>query len=90
VTDAPTVVLLHGATLDHRSWQPQIEALRDDFRIVATDLRGHGASTGVVSFEAAVEDILSILEREVTSTIVLVGLSLGGNVAQEVVRRRPI
>src|SRR5690349_2510178 len=89
VSGAPTVVLLHGATLDHRSWQPQIDALHDRFRVVVTDLRGHGASTGVFDFDAAVEDILTILKLEVDSAVVLVGLSLGGNIAQEVVRRQP-
>lgn len=83
------MVLLHGATLDHRSWQPQIDALHDRFRVVVTDLCGHGASTGVFDFDAAVEDILAILKLEVDSAIVLVGLSLGGNIAQEVVRRQP-
>jgi 3-oxoadipate enol-lactonase len=25
---APTLVLLHGATLDHQAWDPQVDALR--------------------------------------------------------------
>src|SRR3954468_2141672 len=84
---SPTLVLLHGATLDHHAWAPQIAALRDRFPLVAPDLRGHGESTGRFDFTAAVDDIEALLEVLPADQIVLVGLSLGGNIAQELVRR---
>ena len=49
--DAPTVVFLHGATLDHRAWHPQTDALRPRFHVIAPDLRGHGSSTGRFDFD---------------------------------------
>ena len=52
----PTVVLLHGATLDHRAWDPQTEALAEAFRVVVPDLRGHGESDGRFDFEETVQD----------------------------------
>ena len=87
--DGPTVVLLHGATLDHRAWAPQVEALQDRFRLVVPDLRGHGASAGSFEFEDAVQDVVALLDALSARRVVLVGLSLGGNLAQEVVRRAP-
>src|ERR671910_2963832 len=84
-----TVVLLHGATLDHRAWAPQVEALQDRFRLVVPDLRAHGESTGSFDFEAAVGDVFALLDALPAGRVVLVGLSLGGNLAQEVVRRAP-
>src|SRR5690349_6783333 len=84
-----TVLLLHGATLDHRAWSPQIEALQVRFRLVVPDLRGHGESTGSFDFAAAVDDVLALLDQLAAGRVVLVGLSLGGNLAQEVVRRAP-
>lgn len=87
--DAPTVVFLHGATLDHRAWHPQTDALRRRFRVVAPDLRGHGSSTGRFDFTAAVQDILALLDHLAAPPVVLVGLSLGANIAQGVIRRRP-
>jgi 3-oxoadipate enol-lactonase len=86
---APVVVFLHGATLDHRAFHPQTDALGRRFRVVAPDLRGHGSSTGRFDFDAAVEDVLDLLDHLACSPVVLVGLSLGANLAQEVVRRRP-
>jgi pimeloyl-ACP methyl ester carboxylesterase len=86
-TTRPTLVLLHGATLDHEAWAPQVAALQDRFPVVTPDLRGHGASTGRFDFTAAVDDIEALLEALPADQIVLVGLSLGGNIAQELVRR---
>jgi 3-oxoadipate enol-lactonase len=87
--EAPTVVLLHGATLDHRAWIPQIDALQDRFHVVVPDLRGHGVSTGQFDFGAAVDDALALLDELPVERVVLVGLSLGGNIAQELIRREP-
>ena len=88
-TTGPTVVLLHGATLDHRAWEPQVQALVEEFRVVVPDLRGHGDSTGPFDFESAVQDVLAVLDEVAAPAVVLVGLSLGGNIAQEVLHRDP-
>jgi pimeloyl-ACP methyl ester carboxylesterase len=85
----PTVVLLHGATLDHRAWDPQTEALAEAFRVVVPDLRGHGESGGRFDFEETVQDVLALLDHGRAPQVVLVGLSLGANIAQEVLRRDP-
>jgi pimeloyl-ACP methyl ester carboxylesterase len=84
-----TVVLLHGATLDHRAWSPQTEALQERFRLVIPDLRAHGESSGGFDFDAAVQDVLALIDELSVGSVVLVGLSLGGNIVQEVVRRAP-
>ena len=86
---APTVVLLHGATLDHRAWSPQVDALQDRFQLVVPDLRAHGASIGHFDFDDAVEDVLALLDKLPARRVVLVGLSLGANIAQAVVQRDP-
>src|SRR5919112_3302840 len=86
---APTVVLLHGATLDHRAWSPQVDTLQDRFQLVVPDLRAHGASIGHFDFDDAVEDVLALLDKLPARRVVLVGLSLGANIAQAVVQRDP-
>jgi pimeloyl-ACP methyl ester carboxylesterase len=63
---APTVVLIHGWTCSIPFWAPVISALRHDLRIVAYDLRGHGASDipepGQHSVQALVDDLTTVLD----------------------------
>jgi pimeloyl-ACP methyl ester carboxylesterase len=42
--DGPPLVLLHGAFADARDWQPQLDALGDEFTVVAWDAPGCGGS----------------------------------------------
>jgi pimeloyl-ACP methyl ester carboxylesterase len=88
---APTLVLLHGATLDHQAWEPQVDALKSHYRLVIPDLRSHGTSTGPgqFTFDDAVGDIVALLDHLDLERIGLVGLSLGGNIAQEIVHPNP-
>jgi 3-oxoadipate enol-lactonase len=89
---APIVVLLHGATLDHHAWKEQVDELAARYRVVLPDLRGHGESTldGPFRFDDAVDDVAALLDEVDTGPpVVLGGLSLGGNIAQEIVRRDP-
>jgi 3-oxoadipate enol-lactonase len=91
--DAPRVVLLHGATLDHHAWDAQVDVLSDRYRVVVPDLRGHGESAieGRFRFEDALADVLALLDAVDLPgvSLTLGGLSLGGNLAQEVVHREP-
>lgn len=89
--DAPLLLLLHGATLDRQSWAPQVDALSDRYLVVAPDLRGHGESLldGPFTYADAVADIRAILAAFDQRPTVLVGLSMGGNIAQTVLRQHP-
>jgi len=88
---APLVVFLHGAGVDHRVWAGQIDAFAATYRVLTLDLRGHGLSrpAGDLSFAGTVDDVLALLDIVQAEKVILIGLSMGGNVAQEVVYRRP-
>ena len=85
---APTVVLAHGWTLDHRCWDPVIAQLPPGLRIVTWDQRGHGHSTlrhgrmrtGGESIPRLGQDLAHVIEALVPqdSPIVLCGHSMGG------------
>ncbi|WP_051470878.1 alpha/beta fold hydrolase [Patulibacter minatonensis] len=80
---APTIVLVHGWTCALEFWTLQIQALQDEFRIVAYDLRGHGGSApssgGDYSIDAQRDDLEAVLRAAVPADerAVLVGHSLG-------------
>jgi len=92
---APTVVLLHAFPLDKRLWDDVVEAVADTgWDVVVPDLRGFGESAygedgpddePTLSWMA--RDVLSILDRIGVNSAVVVGLSLGGYVAMELVRQ---
>ena len=45
VGEGRPVVLAHGWSASHEFFDPQIAALRDDYRMIGVDLRGHGKSS---------------------------------------------
>ena len=42
---APWLVLSHSLACSVRMWDPQIAALKDRYRILAYDTRGHGGTS---------------------------------------------
>ncbi|HEY9312013.1 3-oxoadipate enol-lactonase [Williamsia sp.] len=86
-TSAQTVVLLGSLGSTSAMWDPQRQALSDDgFRVVALDLRGHGTSPrppGPYSVAELADDVIATLNSLGVNTFHVVGLSLGGAVAQQ-------
>jgi pimeloyl-ACP methyl ester carboxylesterase len=80
---APVVVAVHGITGSHRSWTPVVRALGDDVTVLAPDLRGRGASSGIsgpFGMAAHAADVLALLDHCNVATAVLAGHSMGGYV----------
>src|SRR3954447_17641018 len=88
----PCVVLIHGHPFDRSLWQPQLEALAADFRVIAPDLRGFGESpvtSDCVTMREYAEDIEELLARLGIGEAAIVGLSMGGLVAMELATAHP-
>jgi 3-oxoadipate enol-lactonase len=75
------VVFLHGFTFDRRLWAPQLTALSPHVRAVRYDLRGFGSSTAPIGPYRHIDDLRTLLCRLEIERPVLVGLSLGANIA---------
>lgn len=90
--DKPALVLVHALGLDYRMWREVIPRLTDRFRVIAHDLRGFGAAAGApvaAGLATYAADLVDLLDRLVIDTAHVVGLSLGGSIAQELALRRP-
>jgi pimeloyl-ACP methyl ester carboxylesterase len=77
----PNLILVHGG-MDHaRSWDGIAEAFRDDFRVLAPDLRGHGDSSwapgAMYSVSEYVLDLSALLDIIDGFPVCLIGHSLG-------------
>ena len=87
---APAIVFVHGTRLTRSSWTPQMEVLRDSFRVVAMDLPGHGAlADRPFSMAAASEELARVIESTAGGSAIVVGLSLGGYVGMDLAATRP-
>lgn len=87
--DGPAILFIHGYPLDHTIWSAQVEAL-DGWRRIAPDLRGMGQSDAPdlgYSMATYASDLAALLDTLGVERAVLCGLSMGGYVAFEFLRR---
>ncbi len=90
--DGPLVVFTHGALVDHRTFEPQIAVVAQYYRVLTWDVRGHGLSQPMgapFTIREAVEDLVALLDRLGYQQAILVGQSMGGNMAQEMIFLHP-
>jgi pimeloyl-ACP methyl ester carboxylesterase len=74
----PPVLLVHGWTLDLEMWDPQVASLRDTFRLIRLDRRGHGLSDGVpAKSECDSEDLAALCRHLGLTRVALLGMSQG-------------
>lgn len=86
------VVFLHGIGGQRSNWHAQLDALSDRFHVAAWDARGYGASEDYeepLAFADFSADLLRVLDHFGAATAHLVGLSMGGMIAQDFYRRLP-
>jgi 3-oxoadipate enol-lactonase len=87
--DGPALLLVHGFPLDRTIWKHQLGALQG-WRRIAPDLRGMGQSDAPeagYSMAAYADDLARLLDRLRVNKAVVAGLSMGGYIAFEMLRR---
>jgi pimeloyl-ACP methyl ester carboxylesterase len=80
----PALVLIHGWSCNSTYWAAQVATLSERFRVITLDLGGHGqASTGRASWtmDSFGRDVSAVVDAAGLEQVVLVGHSMGGNVA---------
>lgn len=81
------VVLIMGVGLGRGAWAPQVAGLSPHHQVLTHDPRGIGASTGrswIYRIERSAADIAQLIAEAGFGKAHVVGISLGGLVAQEV------
>ncbi len=88
----PALLLLHGGASDHREWRRQLDALSDEFTVVAWDAPGCGQSSDppesfrLPGYADCLAGFIAALGLERPHVL---GLSFGGGLALELYRRYP-
>jgi 3-oxoadipate enol-lactonase len=86
------VTLVTGIANDLTMWDGQLPVLAPRFKVLRYDLRGHGgtrASAGEYSIDMLVQDLVELLDAQKIRRTSLVGLGLGGAIAQAFAIRHP-
>lgn len=91
--EAPAVVFSHGVAMDHRTFETQVKALADRYRVIVWDMPYHGRSSAIdkkLRFSTtAANFIIALLDELNIRQAVLAGLSLGSLVVQQAAHRYP-
>lgn len=88
----PVLLFAHGLLWGTHLYDKQVEHFKSSYRCIAFDFRGQGKSEVTKSgydMDSLAEDAIALLEALEISKCHLVGLSMGGYVAQRVALKRP-
>ena len=80
----PDVVFIHGSNLDSRSWGELPIKIAKTHRVILIDLRSHGHSVDASGPFSWADDVVEVLDAVGARRAVLVGHSLGAQVAIDI------
>lgn len=89
---ASPVVFIHGFPFDKSTWMGQLDLLKDEYRVIAYDVRGHGQSdSGTETFTISqfVSDLFLLMDSLEIKKTTLCGLSMGGYIALAASKQEP-
>lgn len=82
---APPMLMVHGGRDHCRNWDWVAQSFRDDYHIIAPDLRGHGDSQwavgGTYGLLDFVVDIAQLVHQKQLAPVTILSHSLGGNIS---------
>ena len=87
----PTVLMLHDADGDYRTFAPQVEMLASaGYRAVAWNMPGYGHSAPIepYTFKGLAQSCVALIEALQCGPVTLVGHGMGAMLALEVAVRR--
>jgi 3-oxoadipate enol-lactonase len=90
--DQMPVIFIHGFPFNKSSWQPQIDFLKQHYRVIAYDIRGFGQSTlgdEVTSIDLFATDLVQFMDTLRIKKAIVCGLSMGGYILMNAVSRFP-
>ena len=88
----PAIVFSNSLGTKYSMWQPQIDALQNDFFVICYDTRGHGASSapqGPYTIEQLGQDVTNLLDHLNVKKASFCGISMGGLTGQWLAIHKP-
>ena len=89
----PTLVMVHGFSASLHAWAPWVARLGDRYRIISLDLPGHGLTRAPKGYAASIDGYADLVDQAANrlgaGPYVVIGNSMGGDVAWHVALRHP-
>lgn len=92
LVNAPIIIFIHGFPLNKTMWNKQIKEFKENYRVIAYDIRGYGNSEADYddfSIELFVNDLLSLMDALKIDKAILCGFSMGGYIALKAIENYP-
>lgn len=91
--NGPPLLLIHGFSASLHTWEPWVQRLGDEYRIITIDLPGHGLTRAPAGYQASIEafrdEVYQFTRAQDLTRFALAGSSMGGNVAWEYALAHP-
>ena len=89
-----TLIFAHGLGSNLRQFEPQIDFFKNDYRVIAYSLQGHGDSEHLedansYTIQAYTQTILALLDFLNIDDCIWVGNSMGGVLGYEILKQQP-
>lgn len=87
----PVILLIHGGGLSDWMWEPQIDAWKKDYHIIALILDGHGEAceTPFDTIENCAEQVIAYINQNFDGKVFAIcGLSIGAQITVEILSRQ--
>ena len=81
---SPVIIFIHGFPFNKSMWNLQVESLKDNYRLITYDIRGHGnsdAGNEDFSIKLFADDLIGLMDALKIERATLCGLSMGGYIA---------
>lgn len=89
----PTLLLLHGFSASLQTWEPWVQQLGGEYRIVTLDLPGHGLTRAPAGYQGSIEAyrdaVAAFVDAKELRRFIIGGNSMGGHVALEYALTHP-
>src|SRR6056297_986432 len=89
---APVVICSHCLAGSLNIWDPQMDALKEHYRILRYDVRGHGSTTapeGDYTVELLADDAIGLMDELGIDKAHFMGISMGGMIGQALALAHP-
>jgi 3-oxoadipate enol-lactonase len=89
---APVIIFIHGFPFNKSMWDKQVKTFKENYRVIAYDVRGHGdsdAGTDAFSIDLFANDVINFMDELKIDKTMLCGLSMGGYIALNAVNNNP-